>query len=254
MAMRIPGPMDPLRNSLDIKDGTLARQPSPQPGSLCISDMDLIFKAPKYKPIQTNPSRWDQATFWTLKRLYNEKWFESRYPKTLKVAHLHIANIVYIWSIDPNNKHKTIFKDEGKTKSTRTRISISPLDTIDPPQNDYEHNEALGHFTIDVETPFSVERTLINGVNGIKWKGQMYIEDIVGDPTKTPSGLKWAFQEKKVIRAKWFIGVDITDFQKPVMTFHEYQSPHSSKLRWVLNPVQQQLPHLRKSGVHNWVG
>lgn len=266
MTIRIPGPIDP-HNYQNIDDGTLCRQGSPLPGPLHLNAPAFSGKGP-YVPgkskshyhgisgwgVQTVPSRWDQFGI-SNARHYNEKWFEGRFPNTLKAAHLYIANIVFNWSIDPANKDKTIFKDEGKTKRERTRISILATDSVDRPQNNYEHNQSLGSFVIDVETPFAIERMRLNGVYGIRWKSQMYVEDVLGDPSKAPWGLKWAFPERKVIRAKWLIEVDVTDPLNPVMTFHDFQSTYSTKkqpFKWTLNPVQQQRPYLRKSGVHHW--
>jgi hypothetical protein len=242
MTMRIPGPLDQFRHPQNIQDGTLARQPSSPPGVLGFGDGIETTPIVQYgSKKQQPPSAVDHTRFGAGKRLYNEKWFEERFPNTLKAAHLHFAEIIYSWAIDPINKGEPEFKDNGRTMAEKTRVSISPKDAFDKPQSNYEAVKSLGRFIIDLETPLKIERNIMNGIHGIKWKGIMYIQDILGD-----SDAHWLLwpgipKDMECTRGKWEIETDMTKMWDPIMQFRTW---NDKIMKWSLDKPGPSPPYL----------
>ncbi len=242
MATRIPGPADQFQHPQNIQDGTLARQPSLPPGTMGINAPNFSGKGgytpTKHNPKQQSTPAWANHTHLAFaKRLYNEKWFEERFPNTLKVAHLHFAEIIYSWAIDPVNKGETKFEDNGRNKAKKTRVNILPEYVFDKRQSEYESTMLLGKFAIDLETPIKIERNIMNGIHGIKWKGIMYVEDIVGD-----SDWGWIVpKDTKCIRGKWEIETDMTKMSKPIMQFRTW---NNKIMKWPLDKPGPSSPYL----------
>lgn len=200
--MKIPGPIDQIRNFQNIDDGTLTRQPSPLPGPLCVN-VPAAFTGPRYKPgkthhhrHQTSPSSWDHWG-WSNSRLHNELWFEKRIPRLLTHTHIKFVNYINLWA----KKHpkKNIF--DGET----LRTSVDKAGQFfekggDVSQSTWEKGAVLGHYTIDFESPFPIKRT---SGGGFKWETQMYVEDILGAGDIPIIGL--LAPDRRVIRAKWLV-------------------------------------------------
>lgn len=252
MTIRIPGPLDQQRNPQNILDGTLTRQPSTIPASRHFgarSAQSLLQPPPPTSPATSgSPSLVDQTILGS-KRVYNERWFETRYPNTLKIALLHVANKIYDWTIDPTNKGKKEFNDLDKPKDKKTRIAIGPNYNFDKPQSWRERETLLGSFVIDVKTPIAVERTNINGFDGFKWTAQMYIEDNVGTSV-TSLGL---LSEKKIIRGEWTVKGDFTNQYRSLLFFNDYLTPTLLPRPIILDPIGASSPCLTKAGIHNWI-
>ena len=118
--MRIPGPQGSRHNYQDIKDGTRARASSPRPGPLRINP--FLFWNPNRPSVFDNLGGAGNPLN-PIGRHFNEKYFEKRFPKDIKAAHLHIANMVFNWWKDPGNKFKTMFDDKEKLEREKTRSS-----------------------------------------------------------------------------------------------------------------------------------
>jgi hypothetical protein len=203
--MRIPGPIDQIRNFQNINDGTLARQPSRLPGPLNLNAP--AFSTGKYTPtkpfppmppMQVPPSSTDHFGY-SNSRLHNELWFEKRIPNLL--AHTYSSFVSYINSWVKKNPKKNTF--DGKTLRTSVDKAGQPFEKYgDVAQSFYEKGAVLGHYSIDFESPFPIEHS---SGGGYKWETQMYVEDVLG--AGDIRIIKYIAPNRRVKRAKWLVQV-----------------------------------------------
>lgn len=179
-----PGPMCVIKSSpVPLEDGTLCRCSSGLPGTV------------GEKPEMNDHFVWGVDAS---KPLNEEGWFESRYPNLLEDSRLKLVEGVNGWVLV--NWGTTTYTDQ------KQRISVTARDTAyanpdgsvrkvkktddrfatcgDIPQTPHEADKVLGSFSIDIETPITINYSTIRiagrTIQRFDWTAFMYAEDVLG--------------------------------------------------------------------------
>ena len=143
-----------------------------------------------------------------------EVWFEKRYPNILEGARLRFIGIINSWV--QSHWGVSQFKERGQRINLFSRGGRRNDNRFeqcgDKPQDAWEADKVLGSFSLDIETPITIDYSE-NGMSGknidsFAWTTNMYVEDVLGLQEHDPI-YNWAtaklFPSRRVTRAKWKI-------------------------------------------------